>query len=250
MVSVIIPVHNAEKFIIKTVKSVEVQSYSEWEIIMVDDHSSDGSVEIIRKHIAESKNRISLIMLDEETGAAAARNAGIRAAIGRYIAFLDADDIWLPKKLEKTISFINENNAGFAFTAYEFGDKNARPTGKVVAVPEELDFKRALSRTVIFTSTVIFDTQRIAKKWFMMPDIESEDTATWWRVLRKGAKAHGLNEVLTIYRRPGNSLSSNKLRAVKRIWGLYRDKGVGDLSVPEALIKLIGWAFFAVKRRL
>ena len=93
MVSVIIPVHNAEKFIIKTVKSVEVQTYSEWEIIMVDDHSSDGSVEIIRKHIAESKNRISLIMLDEETGAAAARNAGIRAAIGRYIAFLDADDI-------------------------------------------------------------------------------------------------------------------------------------------------------------
>ena len=165
MVSVIIPVHNAEKFIIKTVKSVEVQTYSEWEIIMVDDHSSDGSVEIIRKHIAESKNRISLIMLDEETGAAAARNAGIRAAIGRYIAFLDADDIWLPKKLEKTISFINENNAGFAFTAYEFGDKNARPTGKVVAVPEELDFKRALSKTVIFTSTVIFDTQRIAKKY-------------------------------------------------------------------------------------
>ena len=250
MTSVIIPVHNAAAYIEKAIESVRHQTDTDWELIIVDDHSTDNSVEIIRGIIARSPENISLITREKGGSAARARNDGIDAAMGRYIAFLDADDLWYPDKLKKTLAMMSEKEAGFAFTAYAFGDEEARPTGKEVHVPETLAFREALSRTVIFTSTVVFDTERIAKKWMKMPEIESEDTATWWRILRRGATAYGLNEVLTVYRRAGKSLSSNKLVAVRRIWKLYRDPGVGDLSVMSSLRYFFDWAVRATLRRL
>ncbi|MBR5970425.1 MAG: glycosyltransferase family 2 protein [Lachnospiraceae bacterium] len=252
MTSIVIPVHNARDYIAETIESVRAQTDHEWELILVDDASTDDSAALIRKIIAGSKEMISLIPLSAEEGgsAARARNAGIEAALGRYIAFLDADDLWMPEKLSRTLAFMKEREAAFAFTSYAFGDEAARPTGKEVRVPETLTFEEALSRTVIFTSTVIFDTKRIAKKWIRMPEIESEDTATWWRILRRGVTAQGLDEVLTVYRRSGKSLSSNKLKAVKRIWRLYRDPGVAGLSLPSSVKQFFGWAFRATARRI
>ena len=250
MTSIVIPVHNARDYIAETIASVKAQTDHEWELILVDDASTDGSDKLIREIIAGSKEMISLITLTEGGSAARARNAGIDAALGRFIAFLDADDIWLPGKLEKTLAFMKETEAAFAFTAYAFGDGDARPTGKEVRVPRTLTFAEALSRTVIFTSTVIFDTKRIAKKWIRMPEIESEDTATWWRILRRGVTAQGLDEVLTVYRRSGRSLSSNKLVAIRRIWRLYRDPGVAGLGVCASIRHFFGWAFRATARRL
>ncbi len=191
---------------------------------------------------------VMLLQKQKNEGAARARNTGLDAAQGRYIAFLDADDVWYPKKLEREMRFMREKEAGFVFTAYEFGDSQARPTGRVVHVPERLTYRQALSRTVIFTTTVLFDRKQIPDRLLRMPAVASEDTATWWQILREGYTAWGLNEVLAVYRRPAKSLSSNKAEAVRRIWNLYRRQE--KLSVAASAGYFIMWAYRATKRRI
>lgn len=245
-VSIIIPVHNVEKYIDDTINSVLNQSYKNWEMILVDDCSSDNSVKVIEKYLSDE--RIKLIKQDENVRAALTRNRGIEEATGDYIAFLDSDDIWIPEKLEKQLKFIKEHDCAFSFTAYEFGNEAAQPTGKIVHVPSKLTYKKALSRTVIFTSTVIFDLTKIDKEMIKMVNVPSEDTATWWKILRNGYDAYGLEEVLTIYRRPPKTLSSNKKVAIKRIWNLYRN--VEKLNIFSSLYNFVFWAFRATFRRL
>lgn len=247
LVSIIVPVYNAGAFIEDTIRMVLAQTYTQWELLLVDDCSKDDSRAKIET-FCEQDERIRLIARERNGGAAEARNMGMDNAGGRYIAFLDADDVWLPEKLEKELRFMEEKNAAFAFTAYEFGDEAARGTGKIVNVPETLTYKEALSRTVIFTTTVIFDLTRIDKKMIQMPNVASEDTATWWKVLRCGYTAYGLNEVLAVYRRPAGSLSSNKFIAIKRIWNLYRNEE--KLSLPVTIRCFLGWALGAVIRRI
>lgn len=191
---------------------------------------------------------VMLLQKQKNEGAARARNTGLDAAQGRYIAFLDADDVWYPEKLEREMRFMRQKEAGFVFTAYEFGDSQARPTGRVVHVPERLTYRQALSRTVIFTTTVLFDRKRIPDRLLRMPAVASEDTATWWQILREGYTAWGLNEVLAVYRRPAKSLSSNKAEAVRRIWNLYRRQE--KLSVAASAGYFIMWAYRATKRRI
>lgn len=249
LVSIIVPVYNVEKFIGETMDSVAAQTYPHWELLLVEDGSSDRTAEIIQDYIREQKeNRIRLIVQPENMGAARARNRGLQEARGRYIAYLDADDLWAPEKLERELAFMKEKGAAFAFTGYEFTDENGRGTGKIVRVPETLSYRQALSNTTIFTTTVMFDTQRISKELLEMPVIKSEDTALWWKVLRNGYTAYGLDENLVKYRRPGKSLSSNKLEALRRIWNLYRRaEGMGVLS---SALHFCLWAVRAVKRRL
>ena len=191
---------------------------------------------------------VMLLQKQKNEGAARARNTGLDMAQGRYIAFLDADDVWYPEKLEREMRFMRQKEAGFVFTAYEFGDSQARPTGRVVHVPEQLTYRQALSRTVIFTTTVLFDRKRIPDRLLRMPAVASEDTATWWQILREGYTAWGLNEVLAVYRRPAKSLSSNKAEAVRRIWNLYRRQE--KLSVAASAGYFIMWAYRATKRRI
>ncbi len=249
LVSIIVPVYNAGAYIEETVNSVRAQTCTCWELILVDDHSKDDTLSVIKKYLAVIRDeRIRLIAKKTNEGAAAARNTGIDAARGRYIAFLDADDLWMPDKLEKELAFMKEKQAAFVFTAYEFGDENARGTGKVVHVPKELTYQKALSRTVIFTTTVLFDSWKTGRDLIKMPMVKSEDTATWWKVLKSGLTAYGLDEVLAIYRRPAASLSSNKLEAVRRIWNLYRREE--KLSLPYSCYNLFFWAVRATLRRL
>lgn len=286
LVSIIVPVYRARDYIAETIAMVIGQSYKEWELLLIEDCSPDNSAEIIRNllrdytcrsivgtrhnvHSAEPEEgcpawqrnvrsaeeytdgtgrRILLVCKEINEGAAAARNTGLDAAQGRYIAFLDADDVWFPKKLDHELRFMKDKKAGFAFTAYEFGDEMARPTGKKVCVPERLTYREALSRTVIFTTTVMFDRKVIPDKLMYMPAVESEDTATWWQILRAGYTAYGLNETLAIYRRPPKSLSSNKLAAIRRIWNLYRRQE--RLSVISSVRYFVLWAYRATARRL
>lgn len=246
-VSIIVPMHNAEKYILATIESVMRQSYEEWELLLVDDCSTDRTVEMVRT-VAGVERRIRLIFLKENIGAARTRNKGLQEAEGRYIAYLDADDIWRPDKLEKQLEYMKERHAAFSFTGYEFADESGKGTNKVVKVPETLNYKQALQNTTIFTSTVIFDTEQIEKQQLEMPVIKSEDTALWWKVLNKGYTAFGLNENLVYYRRAGKSLSSNKLEALRRIWNLYRK--AAHLSVPASMYNFVFWALRAVKRRV
>ena len=248
MVSIIVPVYNAVKYIETTIDMVSRQTYKDWELILVDDASTDGSADLIEKIVASQGKRVRLIRKSVNEGAAAARNTGIDASAGRYIAFLDADDVWMPDKLQKQIAFMEETGAAFSFHSYEFGDDKANPTGKVVRAPKKLTFRQALSRTVIFTTTVMFDTEKIDMEIIHMPQVPSEDTATWWRILKSGYVAYGLDENLAIYRRPARSLSSNKFIAIQRIWFLYRN--IADLSVIQSVYYFIGWAVRATLRRL
>lgn len=310
LVSIIVPVYRAEPYIAEAIAMAEAQTWHEWELLLVDDCSPDGSAETIRRILKKrtgnisrdaapeyvkdtpgvseipddasgercrngsaggteeaqmtcpGKNgirtveeytgtcgqRILLICKETNEGAARARNTGLELAQGRYIAFLDADDVWYPDKLEKELRFMRDRQAGFVFTAYEFGDDQARPVGKVVHVPERLTYRQALSRTVIFTTTVLFDRERIPSGLIRMPVVESEDTATWWQILRAGYTAYGMDEVLAVYRRPAQSLSSNKITAIRRIWNLYRRQE--KLSLPESVCYFIMWAYRATVRRL
>lgn len=270
LVSIIVPVYQAQAYIEQTIGMVRQQTYENWELVLVDDRSGDGSVDVIERtlagyshhsiqdvpdnverieeYVCDKKRRIFLVCKERNEGAARARNTGLLVAKGRYIAFLDADDIWLTDKLTKELAFMDKRRAGFVFCAYEFGDEAGQPTGKVVHVPPQLTYQKALSRTVIFTTTVVIDRQKIPDKLIRMPAVPSEDTATWWQILRAGYVAYGLDEVLAVYRRPARSLSSNKFKAVKRIWNLYRRQE--GLSVAASAFYFVFWAYRATVRRI
>ncbi len=249
MISIVVPVYNAESYIKKTIEMVRRQTYTEWELILVDDASTDNSVGVIEEElVSQPDERIRLVRKEKNVGAANARNTGVDLAAGRYLAYLDADDVWIADKLQKELQFMQEQKVGFVFTGYEFGDEEANGTGKVVHVPEQLTYRQALSRTVIFTTTVLFDTELIPKELIRMPDVKSEDTATWWQILRNGYTAYGMDEVTAIYRRPANSLSSNKFEAMKRIWNLYRK--VEKLGFFASCYYFCFWAVRATLRRI
>lgn len=249
VVSIVTPVYNVEKFIEETMDSVRAQSFEDWELLLVEDGSKDQTVSVILDYLERTGDgRIRMVRMEQNGGAARARNRGVLEARGRYVAYLDADDLWEPEKLEKQIRFMEERDAAFSFTGYEFADENGKGLGKIVKVPETIDYKEALKNTTIFTSTVMFDLEKLSKDELEMPMIKSEDTALWWSILRKGTIAHGLNENLVRYRRAGKSLSSNKLEAVRRIWNLYR-KAEG-MSIPASAYHFCFWAVRAVKRRI
>ena len=245
-VSIITPVYNAAGYVADAINSVKAQTYTDWEMWLVDDCSSDESVDVISGFLDD--DRIHLVRHVENKGAANARNTGIKMSTGRYIAFIDADDIWAKDKLEKEIDFMTGTGAAFAYTAYEFGDENARGTGRIVHPVDRLTYKKALSRTIIFTTTVLFDLEKIDRDQILMKQVPSEDTATWWRILRNGYIAYGLDENLAVYRRPARSLSSNKMTAIKRIWNLYRNEE--GLGVVRSAYYFAFWALKATLRRI
>lgn len=249
VVSIITPVYNVEKFIEATMDCVRAQTFPEWEMLLIEDGCTDKTVSVIQGYLERTgEKRIRLIRMEQNGGAARARNRGVKEARGRFITYLDADDLWEPVKLERQLSFMEKCEAAFCFTGYEFADENGVGLGKIVKVPETIDYKEALKNTTIFTSTVAFDVERIPKEELEMPVIKSEDTALWWRVLRKGYLAYGLNENLVKYRRAGKSLSSNKLEAIRRIWNLYRR--AEGMSVTSSAYHFCFWAVRAVKRRI
>ena len=252
MISIIVPVFNKEKYIIAAIEAIMAQSFIDWELLLVDDGSTDKSIQLIKDFLSKEpetvQGKFRIISSEKNEGVAKARNIGLDNAEGRYISFLDADDIWIKDKLKKQMKFMEEKEAAFVFTAYEFGDEQARGIGKIVSVPSTLSYHEALSRTIIFTSTTLFDLTKIDKEMLKMPKVKSEDTATWWKILRHGYVAHGLNEVTTIYRRSPYTLSSNKLEGIKRIWNLYRN--VEKLSLVYSIYNFIPWAIRATLRRL
>jgi teichuronic acid biosynthesis glycosyltransferase TuaG len=275
MISVIIPVYNSAAYIGETLDSIIAQrgycDGEKMEVILVDDGSGDNTVEVIRDYVnhinSEAKeiheretdenkvqnyvNRkpvsIRIIPNADKKGAAGARNTGIDEARGEYIAFIDADDKWLEDKLEKQMRLMKETGAAFSFTGYEYADENCTGMGKTAKVPARIGYREALKNTTIFTSTVILDMKKLAKEDIYFPYIASEDTANWWKILKKTGCAAGLDEPLTLYRRSGGTLSSNKLVGIQRIWGLYMNEG---LSVPYSLYCFVCFAFNAVIRRL
>lgn len=246
LVSIIVPVHNAEKFIADTIACIKSQTYENWELILVDDGSVDASAQVILPYLTDE--RISLITIGKASGAANARNMGLAASKGRFITFLDADDIWFEKKLAAQLAFMEEKNCAFSFTSYEFATADGIGVDKIVRVPGTITYRQAIKNTTIFTSTVMFDTQKMDKRLIEMPNVPSEDSATWWQILRTGIIGYGLDDALTLYRRSEGTLSSNKLTAIRRIWNLYRN--VEHFSLLYSCYCFCFYAVNAVFRRL
>jgi len=252
LVSIVVPMHNAKIYIEQTINCVLAQTYAKWELILVDDCSTDDTVRTVETFLEDvkdaEKEKIRFLKLEKNVGAAETRNAGTKVVKGNYLCFLDADDLWAPTKLEEQLAFMKEKQIAFSFTNYEFGDASAVGTGKIVHVPESITYKQALQNTTIFTSTVMFDVEKVGLDNLMMPNIKSEDSALWFKLLRGGLTAYGLQKNLVTYRRPANSLSSNKVEAVRRIWNLYRrSEGLGFFY---SVYNLCFWALRAVMRRI
>ncbi len=249
LVSIIVPVYNVRKYIETTIGCVLAQTYTNWELILVENDSQDGTREFLDQYMENNPDpRIRYEIIVENVGAAAARNYGVNISKGRFVAYLDSDDIWQPDKLEKQVAFMLDKKAAFSFTGYEFADASGVGTGKVVHVPATINYKQALQNTTIFTSTVMFDTEKLPREKIQMPLVKSEDTALWWRILKEGILAYGLQDNLVLYRRITGSLSSNKLEALRRIWNLYRKEE--KLSIPFSAYNFCLWAMRAVKRRV
>lgn len=250
LVSIVIPVHNAGRFISETLNSIGNQSYTDWELILVDDSSTDDGPGIMKEWASrpEYNGKVKILKSVGHQKAAGARNTGIREARGRFLTFLDADDLWLKDKLKLQLELMKEKDCAFSFTAYEFADASGNGLKKYAHVPETITYSQAVCNTTIFTSTVMYDMKKLDKDDIYMPYVESEDTASWWSVLKKVPCAYGLNVPLTLYRRSGKTLSSNKLTAIRRIWNLYRK--VEHFSVAKSIGCFVQWAVRAVLRRI
>lgn len=227
-ISIILPVRNSELYIKETINSILNQTYQDYELIIIDDCSTDKSLDIIN----DLKNDKFIIIKNENNlGAAPSRNKGIDIAKGRYIAFIDSDDIWENDKIEKQVKFMKENNYAFSFSSYN----RITEKGKIITyvnVPSQVDYKDLLKNTIILTSTVILDTSKIDKNSMKMPNMKiSEDTAMFLNILRNGFVAHGLDETLIKYRVRKDSLSSNKFKSVLSLWNVYKkQEKIGLLS--------------------
>lgn len=219
LVSVIIPMYNAEKYIEYTIESVINQTYKNLEIIVVDDNSSDNSSLIIEK-LKKMDTRIVYIKLNENKGVANARNTGINISNGRFIAFVDSDDMWKKDKVEKQLEFMKNKKYAFTFTSYEYISEDGISMNNIINAKECVNYKTLLKGNSIGCSTVMIDKNKIKK--ISMPCIRHEDYVTWLKILKSGECAYGLSENLGYYRKLSDSLSGNKVKAAKWTWNIYR----------------------------
>ena len=244
LVSVITPVYNVENYIDRTLGSVFAQTYKDIEIVLVDDQSKDKSAEIIKRY-QETHPEIVYFLQPKNMGAGHARNKALELARGQYVAFLDADDMWKPEKIEKQVKLLREKNGGFCFTAIEMIDGNDKVIKGKRKVKEEIDYKFLLSNTMIPTSGVIVD-RTIKGDFRMHLRRGGQDYATWLRLLRDGSKAYGIDEALVGYRIDGESLSSNKMKSIGQIWEIQtQDEGIGKVAAGWHIVR---WCWNSVKK--
>ena len=222
LVSIVMPVHNAERYLEEAIRSVMTQTYSHWELIVVDDASTDRSVEIATALSLED-TRIKVHKNPTPTGyPATPRNMAVELAKGRYIAFLDSDDMWLPGKLEHQLPFFSESEKiGVVFSNYEKIDEDSERDNRVIKARKITDYKKLLLGNVIGNVTAIYDTERVGKVYFQK--VRHEDYAMWLSILKRGYVARNTGEVMALYRVTGNSVSAHKLHLLSWQWSIYRN---------------------------
>lgn len=245
LVSIITPVYNAQDTIAGTIESVQAQTCGNWEMILADDCSTDNSMEIMQSY-AKKDSRIRLLVQKTNQGVAQARNAAIASAKGRFVAFLDSDDLWCPDKLEKQLAFMKQKQAAFCYTACDVIDEYGKQMGKVRFVPETADYNTLLKGNYIPCLTVVIDRKTIDIP--SMPSIPHEDYAVWLEILKAGHSAWGLNEVLARYRVNQHSVSSNKLKAAGWTWNIYRKNQ--KLSLIKSSYCFMSYLVRAVIKRI
>lgn len=243
-VSIIMPAFNAENYIAKSIQSVLNQTYKDFELIVINDKSTDNTMNIVNDFIRKDQ-RIKVIDLKENQGVAQARNHGIKASTGRFIAFLDSDDLWHSEKLNKQISFMHENDCAFSYTAYEIIDHKGMRLQQYVKVPKSRSYKQLLRGNFIGCLTVVIDKTKV--KPFEMLKIGHEDYALWLSILKENdIKAYGLTEILAYYRKGQVSVSSNKNRAMKWQWNIIRN--IEKKNIIYSTFLFFMYAFNAVTK--
>lgn len=232
LVSIIMPAYRAAIYIGEAIESVQIQDVTEWELLVVDDGSPDNTADVVESYVLND-DRIHLIR-QSNRGPAMARQAAIDAATGRYVAFLDSDDCWLPGKLARQLEFMAERDAAVSFTRFCRISQDGSQVGHLVAIPDRLDYRGLLCNTALATSTVIVDRERTGP--FRMTNTYYDDYALWLDLLKRGHVAHGLQEDLMRYRVLGQSVSRNKGKSARMVWRTYRE--IERLSPPVA-----AWCF-------
>ena len=242
-VTIIMPSYNSEKFIIESVESVLVQTYSNWELIIVDYCSPDDSNKIITKYV-DNDSRIKLIKLQKNSGPAVARNTAIEAANGRYIAFLDSDDVWLPNKLETQINFMHDNDLAFTYSSYRLVGEDNEHLG-VFITKDKISYFDMLKTCSVGCLTAIYDTEKIGKQ-YMPLILKRQDYGLWLKILKLIGETRGILEPLATYRIRKNSVSSNKVKAAKYQWKIYRE--IEKLSFLKSLYYFVFYAYNGVTK--
>jgi len=240
LVSIITPVHNAASHVEETIDSILNQTFEDWELILIDDFSTDNGVEILKKY-EQRDGRIRVLENDNNEGAAITRNRGIRAAKGRYIAFLDSDDLWLPNKLEKQLAFMQENDYAFTYSSYYIFQEDSEKG--IMKVPKKVTHNEILKTCSIGCLTVMYDTDKLGK--MLMPIISRrQDFALWLKILKEIPYAYGIQEPLARYRLRNDSISGNKFKAASYQWRVYRE--FEHLNFFQASYYFLHYSFFGV----
>lgn len=243
MVSIVTPMFNAEAVIEQTLRSVQAQTHVDWEMLVVDDCSQDESVAVVEQ-AAASDSRIKMLHSKDNLGPAHARNMGIEAARGHYLAFLDSDDLWHPQKLERQLDFMRDGVA-LSCTAYQKISEDGAPLGRPIPVRRRVNYRQMLNSNSIPCLTAMYDVKQLGKQ--TMPHIGHEDYAYWLNLLKQGVEAHGLNDVLAYYRVRAGSVSNDKLKAAGFQWHIYRK--VENLSLPRSLYHFARYSCSGLKKQ-
>jgi len=247
-VSVIMPVYNCEKFVTHAIHSVQNQTFKDWELIVINDGSTDNSLAEILQ-MAETDKRIKVVDLSYNQGVGRCRNIGIYYAKGRYLAFLDADDLWSRQKLQKQLSFMKEKDVGLSHTSYAYINESGHilPIGQV-CVDDCVDMAKYMKTTQIGMSTVMVDKNKVPN--FSFPETKelSEDAKAWMSLLRKGELFYGLNDVLMLYRVRPNQLSQNKVKMARCTFDRYLKEK--QLPLYRRLYYFSQYAYHGFQKRL
>jgi len=245
-VSIVTPTYNSENFISETIQSILNQSYTNFELIVIDDCSKDNTVEIV-KTFSEKDSRVNLIQLELNSGAAVARNIGLENSKGRFIAFCDCDDIWFENKLEYQIRFMLEKSIPISFTSYQLINEKGVSMNKVINAIDKITYLEYLKNTIIGMSTAMIDTSLV--KEFRFENIRTrQDTMLWITLLKRGHVAYGIKEVLVKYTVRSNSISANKFKAASKVWDLYYN--MEKMGLFKSSYYFIFYVLNAIKKRL
>ena len=242
LVSVIMPAYNAEQFLEEAINSVISQTLTDWELLVIDDCSTDRTRQIAAE-FAKKDSRIQLLVNEENMRVAKTRNKGLAVCRGEYVALLDSDDCYKPQMLQKMVERAKETKADIFYCSYELIDEQGKKVCNDFIVPEQTDFKHMLVRAVISGSNVLM-TREIAKNNKFPTNMYHEDIALWFQLLRSGATAYGVTEIMTSYRQRANSKTANKLTSAVRRWSIYR-KWLKQ-PVHQCIGYMIRYAYYGV----
>lgn len=249
LVSVIMPAFNSGRFIMDSINSVRGQTYTNWELLVIDDASSDQTTEKVRQVMA-TDDRIKLFNNTNNLGAGFCRNKGIKAAKGNYIAFLDADDLWKTNKLETQLEFMQENRVAVCFSSYERINENGKRRGEIIEALPFLTYQKLEKANYIGNLTGIYHAAEIGKIYG--PEIRKrQDWALWLAAIKKGGTAKSVQEPLAIYRLRKNSVSGNKLKMFKYNFMVYhRVLGYDLMKSLRCMVVFLKEHFFVKTRQL